>query len=432
MGKITNFPAIVDGLLSILILASVVIGIRTALKNSKNSVSPLSVAIALALVTLGTLFTIGMYEHYYETIEGFGKEFFSQLRLAVPPLATLLAGYCIAAKNSDALPSPLISNEMMRRLDGLWRIFIVALPVWLFLLSCALLYWGFHQNASIPIEADRQKLLYTIASAALSGGVFAAILKAMQFMNIFQEALEKIIFFDKTWLKNLSDKKLRSIWHDSVAITVAKGFPQLSERLGNDVFEHLIPKLGEYYYSKMFRRIELVSFDPNSGILVINEQYELIINAHSKNTIVPYDFNLNGAWPNELEHRPYEITSFFINNEDYREQAVYVGGRGEDDITVSYKIQLSNKEQYSVRRNMRRATKVASDPILHMIATRFTESMVVSVDNRVSDYIRVRSVPIGITKSGIDISQQEPHLVRCEVTQLMFPGDGLLLVFERV
>ncbi len=243
--------------------------------------------------------------------------------------------------------------------------------------------------------------------------------------------MEKIVLTDKAWLESLSEKKLRVIWRNVIAATVAKGFPSLSERLGDEVFDVFIPQLGEYYYSKMHRRIELVSYDPDKDVLHILEEYELMINAHSKEVKIPYRFGLTGTWPSLFTETPHQITRLTINNVDHLPDVKTTGKLGDPKFSVSHDIALEGKDQYAVRREMTRKTKLSSDPILHMVGTRFVESMQIHVVNRVPGVIRVNPISIGIPSKGLEIHSQGPN-ISCNVNQLMFPGDGLLLVFERV
>jgi hypothetical protein len=181
----------------------------------------------------------------------------------------------------------------------------------------------------------------------------------------------------------------------------------------------------------MYRRITLVNYDPQTDLLEMEEEYELVINSHSRSTVVPYDFKLEGNWPPTLTNFPYIVSSLVINEADCSKSVRYIGTRGKS-LIVKHGIKLQGEECYNVRRNMRRVHNIGADPVFHMIATRFTESMVVSVDNRVAQNISVKAIAIGIAKKGITIASQEPQLLRCEVKQLMLPGDGLLLVFEKV
>lgn len=317
--------------------------------------------------------------------------------------------------------------ELVKRL---WKYFMITLPIWLVMISGVLLYWGYKLESDVKEEAAIQKILYTIASATLSGGVFAAVLKAMQFMNVFQNALEKIVLTDKTWLATLSTSKLRKIWQDVIKTMVLKGFPELSDKLTDEVFEHVVPKLGDYYYSNMKRRIEIESYDKSTDTLNILEQYELTINSHSKDTKIPYNFELKGDWPADMDLKPYEITHLEINGKDFLSKVMYPGRKGEYQVMISHCIPLVSQNEYKVLRNMRRTTRPSKDPVFHMVAARFTDGMTISIQNRAASSVKLRPLAIGVKK--LEISTQAPDITRCEVKQLLFPGDGLILVIEKV
>lgn len=313
----------------------------------------------------------------------------------------------------------------------IWRQFIVTLPIWMMVSSLVLFLIGFNFDDGNPAGVRNQRFSYAIASAVLSGGVFAAVLKSMQFLNIFEDAVRNIILLDQSWLKTLAPDKLRGIWRDVVAVTVEKGFPQLSDRLRENVFDHVIPKLGNFYYSKMNRRIELYEYDECTDILKIRESYELVINSHGKDTVIPYIFKLIGECPSVDVVQPYTITFLQINGRDHANDVKYATSPNGREATVEHSIQLSGEEFYSIHREMERVTRVSGDPVLNMVATRFTDSMIVLVDNRVAQYIEVDALPVGITTEGFRKTHPGSNATKWHVTQLMFPGDGLTLIFKK-
>lgn len=316
--------------------------------------------------------------------------------------------------------------------DRLRQAVVTAMPIILGIVGVVLLGWGYSLAGGDASALNRQKLLYTIGSAVLSGGIFASVLKSFQFLGIFQEAMENIVFSNQRWLGSLSDARLRTLWSDATQAIVTKGFPRLSASLGKEVLDEVIPKLGDYYYTKMFRRLELVGFDTTTGVLEMAEEYELAIHAYTAETEIPYKFGLRGNWASQMPKRPAEIRHLTINGKDQISSVAYSGKQGEhNNFRVSHDIKLKGEASYSVRRHMTRLSHLPTDPIVLMVTTRFAESMVLMVVNRLPE-IRVRIETIGLADSGYAIRPEGPTIQRCDVHQLMFPGDGVLLVLERI
>src|SRR5262245_41425041 len=95
--------------------------------------------------------------------------------------------------------------------DYFWEVvhgFLKTLPIWLLVVGGFFLFLGYH----LRDDNSLRPVFYTLSSAILSGGVFAAVIKTIQFMGVFREEIQKILFADSEWLKSLPVEQLRSIW----------------------------------------------------------------------------------------------------------------------------------------------------------------------------------------------------------------------------
>lgn len=299
-----------------------------------------------------------------------------------------------------------------------------------------LVFWGYREDVSTEGGRKLQNLYYTVGAAGLSGGLFGAVLKSLQFLGIFQVALENIVLTNKDWLSTLSDARLRKLWADTTHALVVKGFPELSANLSDGIFRQMVPGLEEFYYSKMYRRLDILSYDPETDMLIMKEEFELVINAHA-DVEVPYAFELAS------ETGSLTITYLSIDGEDVTKNVKNCSCEegGSSSATqlknkiytseVCYSTKLKGKNKYSVRRHHTRHVKLSSDPVAHVVSRRFVESMVVAITNGAEQHIRVRPFPIGIPSESFKPRQEGATMLRIDVDQLLFPGDGLLLVFER-
>lgn len=318
---------------------------------------------------------------------------------------------------------------------GVWKQLKPASPVFLLLIFSAFsvfcFYLGYTRNLDDVAGVRWQTIWYSIGSSVLSGSVFGVLLKSIQFLGVFERALANIVLANKSWLASLSEQRLKNLWEDTTAAIVVKGFPDLSANLTKDVLDQMVPKLGQFYYSRIKRRVELRSYDPEKDELEVCEEYHLVMHAHEDEEIT---YSFSSSYAAAATNTDEKIISFFqIDGEDYLEEVKYQPTTSEKlyDYEVSYCIKLKGKEQYSVKRHMRRTTQVSKDPVWHMVTQRFVTSMEVTVDNRCSEHFRIRALPLGIAEGGCTISQDSDTITVIEVNRLMFPGDGLLIVYER-
>lgn len=316
--------------------------------------------------------------------------------------------------------------------------FLIALPfigVTVLVAVCASLYYlGYIQELGTPDGVRRQSLLYTLGSAILSGGVFAAVLKCVQFLGVFERALENIVLGNKAWLKSLSENRLKALWTDTTAAIVVKGFPELSASLTKDVLDQMVPKLEKYYYSSISRRIELRSYDEATDTLQTFEEYRLVINAHADEEI-DYSFSFFCFLSEDKsEGQTASITHLNIDGVDHLDKVEIKPSSSQQGLyshEVGYKIKLTGRSQYSVVRHMKRQTIVSKDPVVHMVTMRFASSMQVYVDNRCAEALGIRVLPVGLAKHAYKQSTESDTMTLIDVNQLMFPGDGLVIVYER-
>lgn len=308
---------------------------------------------------------------------------------------------------------------------------VVLTPVWLTLIAVVLYWYGHESYVTQETNAERQKLVYSIAGAVLGGGVFAAILKSFQYANVFKEELRRVIYGDTAWLATLPTWVLRDLLNNVLLASIKKGVPSLAKKLGDGIINNIAPKAEGYAYGNMSRRIDIRSYDPQTNLMELTEEYGLTILPASEDQI-KYAFSFSGEWPSNMESQPYVVDSLEINTQNYLNAVRTSGQRGSSDFVLSHDIALEGQDEYRVSRHMTRRADIASDPVMQMVATRFTDSMKLTVCNRAAQHIKVEMLAGGIDESRIRrIAIADGH-EGWEVDGLIFPGQGLILVFTRV
>lgn len=90
-----------------------------------------------------------------------------------------------------------------------------------------------------------QNILEKIGLAVLSSGVFAAVLKSLQFTGIFKKEIEKIVLGTK-FVENRND--LPKLWKKVSKSVYEKKFPDISDELDDLILESYLPTKQKYYY----------------------------------------------------------------------------------------------------------------------------------------------------------------------------------------
>src|SRR5690606_32898128 len=96
--------------------------------------------------------------------------------------------------------------------------------VWLLILLSALLFVASKINVFV-VEANQ--LLEKVSFTILSSGVFAAVLKSIQFTGIFKNVIEEIIL-GTDFIENRSESNQQELWKATSKAIYKKKFPELS------------------------------------------------------------------------------------------------------------------------------------------------------------------------------------------------------------
>ncbi|MEN2388578.1 hypothetical protein [Comamonas sp. A7-5] len=313
----------------------------------------------------------------------------------------------------------------------LFRKISPSIPFVLLAIAVGLYFWGFHISTTTYINKEIFKdILYSCASAMLSGGVFAAFLKSIQFLGVFEDAMKKIMIKNE-WITSLSSSELSSLLDQILKTAVSKGFPQVSSRLSNDIFNNFIPKLSDFYYSGMERHLKFKSYDKETDILEYIELFKLTINSHSADIAFPYNFKLTYG-KDEILGKAATLDKLTINDTCYVKEHKIEDNDIEKSSALSCEVSLTGSQKYEVVRRIVKRTRVSNDPVMQMTSTRFSDGMQLWVDTGTTG-LQVDIYPVGIdTQHLVQQETTEPTTnYRWTVDQLTFPGDGLTVVVKK-
>ena len=312
----------------------------------------------------------------------------------------------------------------------------IAAFLWLglLLLGIGLFTVGYFYSETAP-DHPIQKLIYGIGSAVLGGGVFAAILKSLQFTTLFRDELRKVLFADADWLASLQAEQFKTIWKNVITASIKKGAPALTDRIGDHIFNDMIPQASGYSYSNMARRVIIEKYDKQSDSATVLDEYELQIDAHDAAEGIIYNFRLTGEWPDTSETPPFVVEKLLIDGRDHSGDLSQKGSKGSKDYEIFHNIELQGSLSYKVIRNTRRQYRLSTDPVLRMVSTRFTRSLTLSIENRVPTEIATLFYSMSINENLINrqVMADEPNrrVERRDFNTLILPGQGYIIFLAK-
>lgn len=200
---------------------------------------------------------------------------------------------------------------------------------------------------------DNQKwireLLKTVGTTIISSGVFAAIVKSSQFLDIFKGELRDIIFCDE----NLSNRKdINDIWNKVSKHLYKEKFPEISDKLSNTL-KGYFPLDTEYYYEDYRKTID-ISFHPeDSQYMIFEETEEFIIKSNTLEEI-EYKSSVSFKFPNNEKNKlsNYELINLSINENQYDAKDVLTEKTNKEKCIISTNIlcKLKGSSEYRVKK----------------------------------------------------------------------------------
>lgn len=130
---------------------------------------------------------------------------------------------------------------------------IYANMVWLLILFSAILFILSRINVFV-LEAN--DLLEKASFTILSSGVFAAVLKSIQFTGIFKKVIEEIIL-GTDFIENRSESNQQELWKATSKAIYKKKFPELSSFIENRILESYLPTKQDFYYRDYIATINI-------------------------------------------------------------------------------------------------------------------------------------------------------------------------------
>ncbi len=208
--------------------------------------------------------------------------------------------------------------------------------------------------------------------AILSSGVFTAVLKSLQFSQLFKEEIEKVIL-STDFIKKRSD--LEKLWKVISHELYKQKFPEISEELDKLVLENYFPIESDYYYK---------DFTVTINIEELTEDYILKYTQTCKHYVVLSESDPNLTISREIimddegsaETFKNEIVYYKLNGEDIEIDEENIDG---DEKKVIYKCNVGAEKENLFEMKDRREYSIKEDNTKLFRVKEITKEMNVSI-----------------------------------------------------
>ncbi|MCG8731630.1 hypothetical protein [Tenacibaculum finnmarkense] len=255
-----------------------------------------------------------------------------------------------------------------------FRNWIYARLVWV-LLTIAILLLYLSKSAVFSDELNL--LVEKIGIAVLSSGVFAAVLKSLQFQGIFKKEIEDVILSDK-FIEHRRDKE--KLWISVSKAIYKKKFPKISKQLNKIILDEYFPKKRMYYYDDYRATITIHKLEDNGVIQFTQTIYYKVVmqtgvkkaNIIGNNTIDKPD---NDSSTKNINKREY----FKIDGVDRLNQLDMKKEETEFETITTYSTTVKDKPCFTVEMKDYREYNIFEDNIKILRTSAITNEMNVSV-----------------------------------------------------
>lgn len=268
-----------------------------------------------------------------------------------------------------------------------------------------------------------QQYVTGIGASILASGVFAVILKSIQFMGIFKDELTKIIFEPK-FINNRSD--LPQFW-EKVTIELFKNkFPRINKKITEDVKNIYLPTTSVQYYDNVKHYIQISLIDEEKEIVhVIQKSKFTIIPVTPKSEFQHSFINYITCGENK-EEVDFKLISFKVNEDDRKIACnnTYEG----DCLVTSYDVTLSGKEAYNIEIEVSKQYSLKNDNVI-------SQANIV-MRNNFTVHFQLKGVKINFVELGtfnkFKTNTENSSLVIKEYQGIIYPKQGFLAIVNKI
>jgi hypothetical protein len=311
----------------------------------------------------------------------------------------------------------------------LYNHILKTLGIWMFVagIICIALAYG-------EVFGDYEQIngmLGSVGNAILSGGVFAVILKSLQFLGVFREELTNIIY-ETTYLEGRKDTK--DIWKRICNVVTQGRFPDINEQVQETILETYLPHVYEYYYDGLFYGITITFADDNKTKVKVDEKLDFTLKPADSSGEYTWKYVTSIALDPGADVTTEEVLGSIkiaVEGDDQTQSEMLTKeeSREGDVLTLVLLLRLKGKNEYKIA--VRESRQYPLDPYNNKVfsAGRFINHAEIQV--AFPPELRVVFYAMGTPREFEDRRNAGPQLISKEYKGLIFPYQGCRIVFQK-
>jgi hypothetical protein len=303
------------------------------------------------------------------------------------------------------------------------RLWIFENLTWILLVLSLVLFLLSSNNL---FSAKIDSLVEKAGLAILSSGIFAAILKSLQFTGIFKEEISKVMVGTE-FIENRND--LPQLWKEISKSIYKRKFPKISDHLESIILNDYFPTNASFYYEDYNVSICIDEINDDFEISYTQTcEYKVILDNDSEMAIISLETEISDDDDDE---------SGIVNEIIYFKKNGKVFELEEDESTrenlkkTLYKIELTGSKEFLIKSKYKRKYPLKNENYKLFRMKHLTHGMQVSI-NFPKD-VRVSFFNIGLINGFKSLNEDfANHICRIHRNDIILPQQGFGMSFEKI
>lgn len=291
--------------------------------------------------------------------------------------------------------------------------------------TIALLCILFPNSRFSIFEDNWARLVEKVGFIALTSGVFAGVLKSIQFTGLFKDELQKVIS-GSDFLTNRKD--LEDLWKKISKIIYSQKFPEISDLLEDRILNTYFPTNKNHYNEDLV--VTIVIHEVTDDLVIHYTQtleYNAVLDSDKNSTSLNFKSTITNI---DSLTEIYDMLSFKVDGEELKDSLDIIDNAENNEINYSFEHVLSGKTKFSVHQKMERKYSLKGENFKMIRFNTFVKNADVSIS--FPEYLEVSFFGIGVVQEFIPIHSDVKNVIcRRHREDLILPRQGFGLSFNK-
>lgn len=277
------------------------------------------------------------------------------------------------------------------------------------------------------------EILKDVGRIVFATGVVVAIVKSILFLEIFKDALAKIIFFDKDYLAKQNN--LRDIWANVSKAIYKEKFEEISLDIEKAILEKYFPVDHEHYYRYILFEIA-IKYHTEKNYIEMSELVTYEARSSSKNQEIKFRtdsiIDLEGESDNVTS---YEMEEVRVNQNSHSIAQCFATEYKDNKLHGSLTLTLNGSEQYNIRLKKRKVFALKNSLETKSFTTtricKQIEAVITYPSDMTLDFYQEGTIE-KFVRQPVDMAPLNGYnKVAMRSNSIVFPHQGFRIIFSQ-